>query len=77
MFCSVLLLFICTLQGPSLNQLGLVIHTDMSPLDFYGSRCQVVGHVTIVENLLSLASLFMDTLQEEVGYLSLSIIMFS
>ncbi|XP_047490310.1 vacuolar protein sorting-associated protein 13B-like isoform X4 [Penaeus chinensis] len=52
-------------QGPSLNQLGLVIHTDMSPLDFYGSRCQVVGHVTIVENLLSLASLFMDTLQEE------------
>ncbi|XP_042214275.1 vacuolar protein sorting-associated protein 13B-like isoform X1 [Homarus americanus] len=45
-------------QGPSLNQLGLVIHTDMSPLDFCGSRCQVVGHVTIVENILGLLSHF-------------------
>nr|XP_045624119.1 vacuolar protein sorting-associated protein 13B-like [Procambarus clarkii] len=48
-------------QGPSLNQLGLVIHTDMSPLDFCGSRCQVVGHVAIVENVLGLALHFIKT----------------
>ncbi|XP_068242883.1 intermembrane lipid transfer protein VPS13B isoform X1 [Palaemon carinicauda] len=54
-------------QGPSLNQLGIVIHTDMSPLDFCGSRCQVVGHVTILENLLNLASLFVKPPKEYPG----------
>ncbi|KAK8752336.1 hypothetical protein OTU49_004917, partial [Cherax quadricarinatus] len=48
-------------QGPSLNQLGVVIHTDMSPLDFCGSRCQVVGHVAIAENVLGLLSHFIQT----------------
>ncbi|KAK8395541.1 hypothetical protein O3P69_005567 [Scylla paramamosain] len=46
-------------QGPSLSQLGLVIHTDMSPLDFCGSRSQVVSHATVVESLLGLAAHFM------------------
>ncbi|KAK3850769.1 hypothetical protein Pcinc_042542 [Petrolisthes cinctipes] len=45
-------------QGPTLSQLGLVIHTDMSPLEFCGSRCQVEGHVTICENLLGLLTHF-------------------
>ncbi|XP_050696701.1 intermembrane lipid transfer protein VPS13B-like isoform X2 [Eriocheir sinensis] len=45
-------------QGPSLSQLGLVIHTDMSPLDFCGSRCQVVSHAAVVESLLGLVAHF-------------------
>lgn len=50
-------------QGPNLTQLGLVIHTDMSTLDFCGSRPQVASHVTILQNLLSLVDFINSKLE--------------
>ncbi|XP_076064236.1 vacuolar protein sorting 13B isoform X2 [Oratosquilla oratoria] len=46
-------------QGPTLNQVGVVIHTDMSPLDFCGSQSQVAAHISVLENVLNLITMIM------------------